>query len=85
MAETIHIDCTAGVYTPLSAGHTNVSFKMPRIYGGRLAIAASLPSPSSVDFIPLPGSKEVALGSLDVLDNVYLMPDQDETIKVIRG
>lgn len=85
MAETIHIDCLSTQYTALSAGHTNVSFKPARIYGGKMIIATSLPAANAANFKTVTSGKEVALGSLGATDNVYWMPNFDETVEVIRG
>lgn len=87
MAETKSIDCPASVYTALSsAGQLNVSFKTLRYSGGRVVIATSLPSPTTVDFYPLDAYEKLPLGSLGASDIVYYMPDTSaETVKVLRG
>jgi hypothetical protein len=86
MTATIQVPCPAGVYTPLSTGQTNVSFRAGLIYGGKMIIAASLPLPGATNFKTVSGGKEVALGSLAATDIVYWQPAKvDETIEVIRG
>lgn len=86
MAATIQVPCSAGVYTALSSGQANVSFRSALIYGGKMVIATSQPAPNDTTFVDVAGSQPVNLGSLGASDRVYWMPGSvDETIKVIRG
>ncbi|MDB5582857.1 MAG: hypothetical protein JWR80_8033 [Bradyrhizobium sp.] len=84
MVETVQIACPVGVYTALSTGQANVSFRPALIYGGRMIIATSQPIPGATNFVRVHDG-EVSLGSLGASDKVYWMPDVAETIAVIRG
>jgi hypothetical protein len=86
MVATAQVSCLAGVYTALSSGQTNVSFKPSKIYGGKMVIATSLPAPNDTTFKTVNGGDKVEIGSLGASDKVYWMPGSvDETIEVIRG
>lgn len=86
MAETIRIDCPAGQYTALTAGHQNVAFEPSKVYGDRMIIAASLPAPSAGNYKTVLSGKQVELGGLAFGDIVYWMPGNvAETIEVTRG
>lgn len=83
--ETIRIDCAASVYTALSTGQANVSFKPSLVYGGKMIIATSQPAANATTYRTIT-SGEVAIGSLGASDKVYWMPGNvAETIEVIRG
>jgi hypothetical protein len=79
------VDCPEGVYTALSSGQANVSFRPPLVYGGRMAWGTSLPDPATEDFEPIAGGEHVSLGSMTGV-NVYWKPNTAATaIKVMRG
>lgn len=81
-AETVAIACAADVYTALSSGATDVSFKGSG-GGGKFVIAAALPEPGETDFFPVDSREMIALGSLD--GNVYYMPNAGAaTVYVVR-
>lgn len=81
------ITCPAGVYTAIATAATNVSFRVKEMLKTtqcRLAVASSLPAPSSTAYVAVSDRKWKEFGSLT--DNMYLMPvGADAIVEVMKG